>query len=216
MLAAENKPTLGELRRILADKFPAVAVKPNGSLRTGLTSIDSEGGLNRGALTELVSPLGGGGLFLHAMLSLLTQESCFGALIDAGNSFEAQDDEGLLRLLWVRCAGAMQAIKATDLVVRDGNLQLVVLDLQLVPVREVCRIPASTWHRFQRLVESTSTALVVLTSQPVVEGAKMRVALRQRWTLDAMRLRRRTILDQMTAQVFARRQFSLASEQASA
>jgi hypothetical protein len=36
-----------------------------------------------------------------------------------------------------------------------------------------CSIPASTWHRFQRVLEPTATVLAVLTSQPLVEGASV-------------------------------------------
>lgn len=207
---------ISELRRVLADKFPTVAPRPSGILHTGLSSLDSEGGLSRGAMTELVCSLGCGGLFVEAMIAALVAERCFGALVDAGNAFDAQDNDGLSRLLWVRCSSPMQAVKAADLIVRDGNLQLVLLDLQAAPLHELRRMPASTWHRFQRIVEPTGTALVVLTCQPVVEGAKVRVATHQRWTVAAMRERRRALWERMTMQVFARRQFSVALEPKSA
>ena len=148
------------------------------------------------------------------MQAVLMRERCFGALVDAASSFDPQGAESpaLSRLLWVRCPDVMKAVKVADLLIRDGNLPLILLDLQPVPLREVCRIPASTWHRFQRLVEPTSTAFVVLTSQPVVESAKVRVAIRQRWSLAAMRERRGTLLRQLGAQVFARRHFPAALE----
>lgn len=213
--AADRAANLIALRGLLAEKFPICELKPAGVLATGFAPFDkAEGGLRRGALTELVGPLSGGALFVEAMLAVLMRERCFGALVDAARSFDPQGAESpaLARLLWVRCADAMQAVKAADLLLRDGNLPLILLDLQPVPLREVRRIPASTWHRFQRLVEPTGTAFVVLTSQPVVEGAKVRVALRQRWTLAAMRERRCALLARLSAQVFARRHFPSAPE----
>ena len=210
---------IAELRTLLAEKFPVCELKPAGVLPTGFAPFDeAEGGLRRGAVTELVGALSGGALFIEAMLAVLMRERCFGALVDAGCGFDPQGAESpaLARLLWVRCAGAMQAVKVADLLIRDGNLPLILLDLQPVPLREVRRIPASTWHRFQRLVEPTGTAFVVLTGQPVVEGAKVRIALRQRWTLAAMRERRRALLDRLSAQVFARRDFPAALDRATA
>ncbi|MEQ1861711.1 MAG: hypothetical protein ABMA13_17470, partial [Chthoniobacteraceae bacterium] len=196
--------SVAELRELLARKFPASESKPAGVLPTGLQCIEE---LRRGAVTELTGPSSASALFIEAMLAVLRRERSFGALVDAANTFDPQGTESA-RLLWVRCANAMQAVKAADLLVRDGNLPLVLLDLQASPARELRRIPASTWHRFQRLVEPTGTVFVVLSAQPMVEGAKVRIAVRQRWTLAAMRERRSDLLARLDAQVFARREFS--------
>jgi hypothetical protein len=211
----DRAASLIALRGLLAEKYPACELKPAGVLATGLPAFDdAEGGLRRGAMTELVGPLSGGALFVEAMLAVLVRESCFAALVDTGCGFDPQGAESpaLARLLWVRCADPMRAVKVADLLLRDGNLPLILLDLQLAPRREVCRIPASTWHRFQRLVEPTQTAFVVLTNQPAIEGAKVRILLRQRWTLTALRERRWRLLDRLSAQFFTRRQFPSAAE----
>jgi hypothetical protein len=42
----------------------------------------------------------------------------------------------------------------------------------------------------------------------MIAGAKTRMAVRQRWTLAAMRERRGALLESWEVQVFARRQFS--------
>ncbi len=199
---------LAALRQLIAEKFPVCALKSAGFFVTGLSAFDeSEGGLRRGAFSELVGPLSAGALFTDAMLAAIERERCFAALVDVGRTFDPQGANPALlaRMLWVCCANPMQAVKATDLLLRDGNLPLVILDLQSVSLRELRRIPASTWHRFQRLVEPTSTALVALTTQPMIESASVRIAVRQRWTLAAMRARRRELLTRIEAQVFARR-----------
>jgi hypothetical protein len=95
-------------------------------------------------------------------------------------------------------------VKAVDLLLRDGNLSLVLLDLQAAPVREIRRIHASAWHRLQRLVEQTTSALVVLTPQPMVEGARVRIALNAQWTLAAQRRWRQDLMAEMAARVFPR------------
>lgn len=203
-LAHETADRLSDLRRLLAEKYPAAEQKPGGILPTGLASLDAiEGGLRKAAVTELSGASGDGALFLHAMIRALFRESCFAALVDAGRSFEPEGS-ALARLLVVLCADAMQAIKATDLLLRDGNLSLVLLDFQAVPLAQLRRIPASTWHRFQRLAEQTSSALVVLTPQPMVESARVRIATHGRWTLAAQRRWRGELIAQMPVRVFPR------------
>ena len=202
---------LKALRAVMAEKYPAAEVKPAGIFATGLKEVDAtEGGLRRGAVTELVGPVSAGALFTAGLLLALEAQGVFGALIDAGSFFDPQgaDPLTLPRLLWVRCAEVMAAVKAADILLRDGNLPVVLLDLQGASLREVRRVPASTWHRFQRLAEPGGTAFVVLSNQPVVEGAQVRIAMRQRWTLEAMRWRRSQLLAEVEAQVFTRRDFS--------
>ena len=80
---------LADLRRMLADKFPATEQKPGGILRTGLADVDAaEGGLRCAALTEFSGTSGAGALFLQAMLRVICREHCFAALVDAARTFE--------------------------------------------------------------------------------------------------------------------------------
>ncbi len=124
------------------------------------------------AVTELCSPPGCGGFFLHQVLASLRERGGLAALVDCGKTFDpgSYDAAAFARLLTVFCETAEQSVKVTDLLLRDGNLPLVLLDLQTMPLRSLGRIPSNTWHRFQRLVERSGTALVVLTPQPIVEA----------------------------------------------
>lgn len=193
-----NESTLAGLRAVLAEKFPSISAKPG-----GVFPLCPGHELRRGVVTELFGSSGSGALFLDAMLVAAREQRTFLALIDAGRTFDPQSYESaaLARLLWVQCDTAQQAVKAADLLLRDGNLPLLALDLQTLPPRG---IPASTWHRFHRLVEQSSAAFVVLTAQPMVEGARVRIALRNRWDLRALRRRRRALLATLDAQVFER------------
>ena len=199
---------LADLRRVLADKFPAVAHKPGGILRTGLAGLDAaEGGLRRAALTEFSGTSGAGALFLQAMLRAICRGHCFAALVDSARTFEpdACPRSSLARLLTVLCTDAMQAVKAADLLLRDGNLSLVLLDLQAAPPAQLRRIPANTWHRFQRLAEQTTAAVVVLTPQPMVEAAHVRIACDVQWILAAQRRWRHELIASASWRVFPRR-----------
>ena len=59
-----------------------------------------------------------------------------------------------------------QALKATDLLLQAGGFGLVILDLADISVSAARRIPLTTWFRFRRTVENTSTALVIVEQQP--------------------------------------------------
>ena len=103
----------------------------------------------------------------------------FAAVIDGRDSFDAAalEPSTLSRLLWIRCHTAEEAVKAGDLVLRDGNLPVVLLDLALNPVAELRKIPAPTWYRFQRIVEQSTATFIVLTPQALIAPAEVRVTL---------------------------------------
>jgi hypothetical protein len=140
------------------------------------------------------------------MLAAVMQARSFAGLVDCGRTFDpgSHDAATFARLLVIQCATARQGIQATDLLLRDGNLPLVLLDLQATSLRNLARIPASTWHRFQRLVEKSGGALVVLTPQPVVEAARVRISLQGAWELSAMKCPRQELLASLRVQVFQR------------
>ena len=59
-----------------------------------------------------------------------------------------------------------QALKATDLILQAGGFRLIVLDLGDIPIAAARRIPLTTWFRFRRTVENTSTAFIVIEQHP--------------------------------------------------
>ena len=137
-------------------------------------------------MTEMVCP-SGAGLLLAALIRATQQRRGLLALIDGGDVFDPAGvpRAALPRLLWVRSQTAAQAIQAADLVLRDGNLNLVVLDLRSSLLAATHKIPSTSWYRLQRVVEPTATAFVVLTPQPLVSGARPRLVLEARFGLDA-------------------------------
>jgi hypothetical protein len=204
---AERGARLIELRRVLAEEFPTEPMPKIGVIETGLEIIDCvEGGLRLGATTEISGSAGGNSLVLAALLSMLAKEQRLGALVDCGSFFDPGSFQppALKRLLWVRCGLAAEAIKAADLLLRDGNLSVLMLDLQGADMRRL-GTPASTWHRFQRVVEQGNMALAVFTPRPMVEGASVRISTEWRWDFKAIADRRMEILAGLQAHVSARR-----------
>ena len=178
-----------DLRKLLTERFPQKALPPAGRLVTGLRIFDEllDGGLSKGAITELSSgpANAGSATLIAALLERACRERYFVALIDGRDSFDPQSvGRTLLRhLLWVRCRQAAAAIQASDLLLRDGNFPLVILDLVLNPVEEMRKIPPANWYRLQRLVEPASTAFLVLTRRSMISSAQWKLSLENRWTL---------------------------------
>src|SRR5439155_25531804 len=171
-----------DLRKLLAERFPHAPAAPTTRLVT-LPVLDesTEGGLPRGTITELISPQisAGSASLIHALIHSAHRDNYFLALIDGRDSFDPAGVENapLRHLLWVRCSEASEAIKAADLVLRDGNFPLVMVDLVLNAPKELRKIPQTNWYRLQRLVEMVPTACLVLTRYEMVSSAQLKLLL---------------------------------------
>jgi hypothetical protein len=179
-----------QLRQLLKEKMPEsrfsldeLPSQRQNHWPTGLSQIDGwlQGGLPKGALTEIVAarPGSGSALLMNALLARAAREKQIVALVDGQDSFDATavEENILARLLWVRCHSAAAALKAADLLLRDQNVRVILLDLIVNPVMQVRRIPATTWFRFQRIIEQSSTVCVVLTPRPMISPAQARITL---------------------------------------
>ena len=188
-----------QIRQLLREKFPGLAThadelpaQKRECWPSGILQLDRRlhGGLPKSAITEVVAPRSGCGsaLMLLQLLRHASSQRQFTALVDGRDSFDAAavEQNTLSRLLWLRCHNAEEAIKAADLVLRDGNLSLVLLDLVLNPLAELRKIPAPTWYRFQRIVEQGTAMLVVFTPRAMISPAEVRVTLRSRFNLSAI------------------------------
>ena len=181
-----------DLRNLLAIRFPQAPMLGGTSLVTGLAFFDQPigGGLPKGAITELISPRGSAGSasLIHAFIHGAYRDKYFVALIDGRDSFDpcALANSILRKLLWVRCIKALEAVKAADLLLRDGNFPLVIVDLILNSPEELRKIPQTTWYRLQRLAESVPTACLVLTRYEMVSSAQLKLVLENSWNLETL------------------------------
>ena len=186
-MAASGK--IIDLRNLLAERFPQALAPPPARLATAVSILDqtTDGGLPKGAITELSSAhcSAGTASLINALLQSAYRDRYFVALIDGRDSFDPQPlgNICLRNLLWVRCTCAIEAVKAADLLLRDGNFPLVILDLVLNVARELRQIPQTSWYRLQRLVEPAPTALVILTRRSIVSSAQLKLTLENSWKL---------------------------------
>lgn len=197
---------LAALRALVEEKFPQAPLAPAGRVLTGCPLLDKQGGLRKGSVTEICGSAVGGQMILSTLLDTAVREGFFIGMIDGANAFNPADwsPAQLGRMLWVMAGKAEAALKAADLLLRDGNLPVLLLDLQIVPARQLSRIPASTWHRFQRVIEQSATILAVLTPEPMIEGAPTRIVTRAEVTLASMNRPRAHAWEQLEGQVFER------------
>jgi hypothetical protein len=216
-----------ELRQLLAERFPGLRTRADelsatkhAFWPTGIPQLDEplRGGLAKGALAEIVAAQHGSGsaLLMTALVHRALAENKFTAIIDGQDSLDVtQLGEDLSRLLWVRCRSTAEALKAADLLLRDGNLPLVLLDLVSNPAIQLRKIPATTWYRFQRLIEQTSAVCVVLVPRPMVAPAQARITLHSRFSLASLERNAKELLRELKLEVAESRRFGETRELAS-
>jgi hypothetical protein len=196
-------PKIIELRKVLAERYPRQTGTHSSSIPTGWSPLDSllGGGLPKGAITQLLIPniSSGGAIVLHEIISAMHDVSQYVALIDSKDCFEPAADHPLL--LWIRCHNVLQALKATDLILRDGNLSLVILDFKENQDKELRKIPGSSWYRFQRIVEENRNALLTITRHPIVTSAQISVTMTHQLCLDDLSTLRTDLIKFISLQI---------------
>ena len=105
------------------------------------------------------------------------------------------------RLLWVRTHSAQEALQAADFILRDSNPSLLLIDLKLTAERELRKIPATTWYRFQRLLEETAMVCLLVTPCPLIAARAARVTLHYRFSLSDLESEPDAILSQLKLEI---------------
>ena len=205
-------PPLTALRSLLRERFPqahAAGHLPSPATTATTTpapeSVTSVPALDAlrppaGALTEIVCPRPGhgGALLLHQLLHHAALHGRPQALIDGRDSFDPHSQPapgpGADRLLWLRCHNAPDSIHAADLLLRDGNLDLLLIDLQLNPAADIAKVPDSSWHRLRMLMQGRRGHCFILTPKRTVPRAELRVQLTTPLRIDALEHTRAELL----------------------
>lgn len=177
-----SSAALSSLRQLLAERYPQAVRGGGGVLATGVRAIDEAvGGIPGGAVTEVVAAAAscGSQRLLGALLGASRQACGRVALIDGHDSFDPASwpEDWLQHVVWVRGRDTAASLQAADVMTRDANFALVVLDLRRAPAAELRRTPAPFWYRLQRAVEPADLALVVFTPHTTVPSARLRLQL---------------------------------------
>jgi hypothetical protein len=205
---AETSEKVLQLRQLLAERFGSRAPAQEAVYTTGLSAFD-EVGVSQGTITEVVSSpeSPGGSLLLYGLLHTLAQRGERVAIIDGTTAFQPRNlpQSDLQRVLWTRCRNAKEALQSADLTARDGNFPLVVLLLTLNSITELRRIPGTTWHRLQMLVEKSAATLLVFTPYPQIGSASLRLSVNGNFPLTKLHTSRSELLPELRLQVERRR-----------
>jgi hypothetical protein len=178
------------LRALLRERFPEAHAPPKeddrARLETGCRELDAIG-IAKGTVTEVVKtrPSSGAALLVSRLVEGSAHKDFPLALIDGRDGFDPAElpPATLQRLLWIRATNTAESVKAADLLLRDGNLPLVTLDLTLSPHGEIARVPDTSWQRLRALAEKTSTVLLALTPGKTIPRPHLRINLAQSYTL---------------------------------
>jgi hypothetical protein len=158
----------------------STGVKPRSGRATGIDWLDQQlqAGLPEGSVSEWERKDLSTGMTALLLQMALQQVPRSVAWVDLDQLDPASVPSRLLpHLLWVRAGKPADVIRAGDLLLRDGNFPVVVLDVSGVPVREVRRIPASHWHRLSQVARHHGSWCWVMTPAAVVGSAALRLRL---------------------------------------
>ena len=143
-------------------------------------------------MTEVVCDAVGGSMALQWLLQAAGQRKV--ALVDGKNSFDPESyDEGLFEdLLWIRLLCEEDFWKVADWVLKDGNLDCVVLDGRGLALLE--KAPRGYWYRLRHYAERLGVAVMVLSSTALVPCAQQRVHPGLRFEIDDLERPREELL----------------------
>jgi hypothetical protein len=202
-------PKVIQLRQILAGKFPGLRLhleenRTRATDRpTALSPIANlfQNHLLKGALNEIVAgkATSGSATLMGALLDWAAGQNQIVALVDGCDSLDvtALESSARARLLWVRCSDAEKSLKVMDLLLRDCNVSLILLDLKLNPENQLRKIPPTSWYRLQRLVETTGTICVALTPHPLIAPAQTRLILQSDFFLNDLERETSELVDEL-------------------
>lgn len=212
-LAAGTGASIVDLRALLRERFPgahagaaaSIAKEPTVASSPPLSGVPALDALQppMGELIEVVCPQPGrgGALLLHQLVQQAAARGQPLALVDGSDSF---DPDSLAppcgvsgRLLWLRCHGAAESMRVADLLLRDGNLDLLLVDLQLNSGRDITQVPDSSWHRLRMLMRGTHRHCLIFTPRRTVPRAALRVRLGGALRLDALDRPRAELLGEL-------------------
>jgi hypothetical protein len=199
--------TVADLRSLLAARFPERPRAAAGTIPTEIRGLDEAlgGGLPAARLIEIVSaaPSTGGQTLIAQILRATRRARQRIALIDGADGFDAGEvpEDHLRHLVWVRGRGQADAFAAADILLRDGNYAVVVLDTRGLSERALLRTPTTTWHRLRHATEAGASAALVLSTTPLVPTVPWRFVLQAPISLASRRTPRSAIADGLTFEV---------------
>lgn len=175
---------IDQLRRQLREKFPEAhrpPLPPEPSSPSSSPLVFASG-----HLSEIITPHHSSGASLVISEILKNTHNPPLALIDGRDSFDpaSYGNTPCRHLIWIRCSRSEQALQAADLLLRDGNLPLIILDLHLVSSRELRRIPKTFWQRLKTQARDSGSSMLGINPQALIPSPHRRFTLNGKFSLD--------------------------------
>jgi len=104
---------------------------------------------------------------------------CAPEILDSGAGVRQPEAERKSKRKRIGSPRVDQALRIADLLLRDGNLPTVILDLQGCLESELRGIPNTIWFRLRNLAEQSGVRCLAFTPSPLVSSAALRVDLAQ-------------------------------------
>jgi hypothetical protein len=130
-------------------------------------------------------------------------------LIDGPNQFDPQSAASihLQCLLWVRPTRPSDILQACDILIRDGNFPLVLLDLRSPIASTHSHIRPNEWYRLQRVCEHSRVAFVSFTTTSTIPCAHFRLQLTRHLPLSLLELPSTSALSLVQCDILKRRRW---------
>lgn len=163
---------------------------PQALFTTGLADIDGAfgGGIPGGTLCELIAPRSscGAQTALRHLLQVARSRRLYAALVDLGSGFDpgSVPESSLESLLWLQCKTVKAALQAADVIVRDDNISLLLLDLCAAGRNTSHGIARTAWYRLQRALEKAGAVTILFARQPVSPASRLRWEVTAGWQID--------------------------------
>ena len=207
----DRKAAFQDIKSWMLQELQAPTVQVDDAIPSGATSVDEAlgGGYIPGRITEIVEPSPSRGVqsLIHGAIRQARENLQFVALIDAHNQFDPQSEttETLQSLLWVRTTRSEDVVKACDILIRDGNFSLLLLDMRMQSNQRRAFIRPNEWYRLQRVCEQSRIACVAFTGQSTIPCAHFRLQLSQTLPIHILDQPQFTALPHIECDVLKRR-----------
>jgi hypothetical protein len=180
---SDRKAVFAGIRNWMQQEMSTPPIALESTTPSGAATIDQAlgGGYPAGRITEIVEPHPSRGVqsLIHHAIAHARRQPQYVALIDAPNHFDPQSESAihLQCLLWVRPAKSTDIPQACDILIRDGNFPLLLLDLRCPQNHRPTRIHPNDWYRLQRVCEQSHVAFVCFTATSTIPCAHFRLQL---------------------------------------
>lgn len=181
----DRKAVFEQMRSWVKETLQPSSIQIEDTIPTGATSLDRElgGGYAPGRITEIVEPVASRGVqsLIHHAVAQARRRQQYIALVDTPNHFDPQSEstENLQSLLWVRTTRASEVVQACDILIRDGNFPLLLIDLRLPAHTRRHFIRPAQWYRLQHVCEQSRIAFAAFTAESMIPCAHFRLQLTQ-------------------------------------